>query len=604
MIQRRPYDPVTDYAQKVTRGSLMAGPMVRLACQRHLNDLKHGSERGLEWFLGGPDDDGAIRVITWFQNYLHLSSGQHEGKPFVLHPSQEFIIGSLFGWKAADGTRRFRVAYVEQAKGSGKSPCAAGLGLYMLVGDREPRAEVYAAAVDYDQAQILFRDAIAMRNASPELRALLSSSGGTGREWNLADLETGSFFRPIASDHKGTGKSGPRVHCALLDEVHEHPTRAMVEYMRAGTKGRRQALIFMITNSGFDRTSVCWDYHKMSERILRGELQNDAFFAYVCGLDKERKVAGKNGKIEVIPGDDWRDERCWIKANPLLDTDPKRDQGIPGYKYLREQVREAEGMPSKQSIVQRLNFCSWTEGESFWLGQEIWEAVQAQLEIKDYFGRKAYAAIDISSKRDLTALALNIPLDDGSSAAFVWFFMPEDGVRTREDRDGVSYGLWREQGYIETTSGPVVDLAVIADRLMSLSQDIEIAGLACDTYRRDQLQIELDNIDCPIPIIEHPQGFRKALNSEIWMPRSVEKTEERIVKRMVHINTNPCLTWNASSVVMTEDAQGNKKPDKKKAAGRIDGVVALIEAIGISDSIVVQPKPSYNFFVLTAPNIS
>ena len=140
---------------------------------------------------------------------LRLNGGEHEGKPFILHESQEFIVGSLFGWKAPDGFRRFRVAFVEVGKGNGKSPLAAGIGLYMLMADKEPRAEVYAAAVDKDQAQILFRDAVAMVDQSPHLAARLTKSGGQGREWNLADLKTGSFFRPISSEHRGRGQVWP-----------------------------------------------------------------------------------------------------------------------------------------------------------------------------------------------------------------------------------------------------------------------------------------------------------------------------------------------------------------------------------------------------------
>ena len=176
------------------------------------------------------------------------------------------------------------------------------------------------------------------------------SAGGGAGEYNSAYLETGGFFRPVASEARGRGKSGPRVHCALLDEVHEHPTAAMVEFMRAGTKGRKQALILMITNSGHDRNTVCYQYHEYSRKVVQQQLpedDTDSFFGYVCGLDE---------------GDDWKDEAVWPKANPLLGT------AIP-LKYLREQVREAVGMPAKQNIVRRLNFCEWTEADAAWLPQ-------------------------------------------------------------------------------------------------------------------------------------------------------------------------------------------------------------------------------------------
>jgi phage terminase large subunit-like protein len=561
-------DAVERYALRVTNSEVVAGPLVRLACKRHLDDLERGPSRGLDW-----DREAAERAIGFFRDVLCLNGGEHEGKPFILHESQEFIVGSLFGWKAPDGFRRFRVAFVEIGKGNGKSPLAAGIGLYMMMADKEPRAEIYAAAVDKDQAQILFRDAIAMVNQSPHLASRLVKSGGEGREWNLADLKTGSFFRPISSEHRGRGKSGPRPHCSLLDEVHEHPTNAMVEFMRAGTKGRRQALMFMITNSGFDRKTVCWDYHKQADRVLKEVLENDSFFGFVCSLDE---------------GDDWRDEAVWPKANPLIDVSITR-------KYLQEQVAEAKGMPSKQSIVRRLNFCEWTEGESAWLAQEVWDAAQAHLDFADYAGRKCHGGVDLSFKRDLTALSLVFDHDDGGKAAFVWFFMPGEGVREREDRDGVPYGLWRDQGYIEATPGPVVDYSFVAVKIATLAEDVEIESLACDTYKRDHLQVELDEIGCPVPLVNHPQGFRKQADSSLWMPMSVEVTEEAIVKGQLRVRSNPCLTWNAASVVMEPDAQGNRKPEKKKSTGRIDGIVALIEAMGAASARTEQ-QPSYSMF--------
>lgn len=224
-------DPATQYALDVTTGKILAGPDIRNACARHLRDLENGPARGLTW-----DIESAQRGIDFFAKVLKLNGGEHEGQPFILLPWQCFIVGSIFGWKASDGYRRFRMVYVESGKGSGKSPLAGGVGLYCLVADKEPRAEVYAAATKKDQAMILFRDAVAMVDQSPALSQRIDKSGGTGKEWNLAFVQTGSFFRPISSDD---GQSGPRPHCALIDEVHEHKSNQVVEMMRAGTKGRR-----------------------------------------------------------------------------------------------------------------------------------------------------------------------------------------------------------------------------------------------------------------------------------------------------------------------------------------------------------------------------
>ena len=285
---------------------------------------------------------------------LKLNGGDYEGKPFELLPWQKFIVGSLFGWQGIDGYRRFRVAYVETAKGSGKSPLAAGIGMKGLVADNEPRAEIYSAATKKDQAMILFRDAVAMVDQSPELSKRLTKSGTGERCWNLAYMAQGAFFRPISSDD---GQSGPRPHIGLIDELHEHKTNTVVEMMRAGTKSRRQALIFMITNAGHNRMGPCWGYHEYGAKVAAGEVEDDAFFPFVCGLDEL--------------DDPFSDESCWPKANPSL-----QDADLPGMKYIREQVVEAKGMPSKEAIVRRLNFCQWTDAESPWISGEVWRGAQ------------------------------------------------------------------------------------------------------------------------------------------------------------------------------------------------------------------------------------
>jgi phage terminase large subunit-like protein len=284
-----------------------------------------------------------IRSLSFF-DFLQLAEGEHAGKPFKLEPFQQFIVGSLFGWRGPDGYRRFRTAYIEIGKGNGKSPLAGGIGLYGMAADDEEGAEIYAAAVTRDQARILFTDAEKMVKASPFLTEIVTQNVN-----NLAVLSTNSYFRPVSSESRGL--DGHRVHMALIDEIREHPNSLVVDKMRAGTKGRRQALILEITNSGYNRETVCWAHHEYSSKILEGLIENDSWFAYVCQLDPcdPCRAEGKDTPTEGCPDcDDWREEKTWIKANPCLDVSITR-------KYLREQVAEAIGMPTKQNIVRRLS---------------------------------------------------------------------------------------------------------------------------------------------------------------------------------------------------------------------------------------------------------
>lgn len=557
---RLPRDPATRYAAAVVSGRIVAGPHVRDACARHLRDLGHGPARGLYW-----DVAAVKRGIAFFAEVLCLNGGQFEGLPFALEPWQAFVVGSLLGWKGPDGYRRFRVAYIETAKGSGKSPLAAGLGHYGLVADGEARAEVYAAATKKDQAMVLFRDAVAMWQHSPELRRRLIPSGVGERIWNLAYPARGSFFRPIAADD---GQSGPRPHVALIDEIHEHRTNMVVEMIRAGTKSRRQALIVMITNSGTDRQSVCFEYHDYAGKVASGMVEDDAFFAYVCALDD---------------GDDpFFDETCWPKVNPSLAA------GIPGIKYLREQVTQARGMPSKEATVRRLNFCQWVESNNPWISADVWFRAARQYDWRDYTGRRAIAGLDLSSTEDLTALVLWIePAEPGEPWRMApIFWLPEDGLAQKSEQDRVPYTTWREQGWLETTPGGAVNKLTVIRRLAEIASRLNIVEVAYDRWRiEDLIQLAADAGVALPKLVPFGQGFKD-------MSPAVEEFERHLLAGTVVHPGSPVLTWCAANAVCTQDDAGNRKPSKARSTGRIDGIVAAVMAAGR----LIAPKPATSVY--------
>lgn len=522
---------------------------MRAACQRHLNDMATGAERGLRF-----DKAAAQRAIGYYRDVLRLNGGEFEGLPFVLLDWQQFIVGSLFGWKTADGYRRFRVAYVETAKGSGKSPLAAGVGMIGLTADGEARAEIYAAATKKDQAMVLFRDAVAMFQQSPELRKRLKPSGVGENVWNLAYFEKGSFFRPISADD---GQSGPRPHIALVDEVHEHRNNTVVEMMRAGTKSRRQALIFMITNSGASKTSTCWNYHDYAAKVSAGTLVDDAFFGYVCGLDE---------------GDDpFRDERCWSKVNPSL-----QGAKLPGIKYLREQVTEARGMPSKEALVRRLNFCQWTDATNPWISADIWLGAARQYDWRDLRGRRAWVGLDLSSTTDLTGLVLYVePVVEGEPWKLVPFcWLPEEGLQRKEELDRVPYLAWRTAGYLETTPGKAISKLTVVKRLAELSSFFDLQLVGYDRWRIEDLKALAADNEVTLPEMQpFGQGYKD-------MSPAIEAFETALLNGQVVHPGNPVFTWCASNAVTVSDDAENRKLSKEKATGRIDLMVAAVMAVG------------------------
>lgn len=546
-------DLATNYAQKVCAKEIIAGPDIRAACKRHLDDLENGSARGLFY-----DQTKAREAYGFFHDVLKLNGGDFEGVPFILQPWQAFVVGSIFGWCVVDGTRRFRVVYVETGKGSGKSPLAAGVGLKCLVADGENRAEVYAAATKKDQAMVLFRDAVAMVSQSPAMNSRITKSGTGLNAWNLAFLQTGSFFKPISSDD---GQSGPRPHCALIDEVHEHKTSVVVEMMRAGTKGRKQALIFMITNSGYDRTSVCFQYHEYGREVAAQIKQDDSFFSFICSLDE---------------GDDpFTDESCWAKANPSLGITFQK-------KYLDEQVREARGMPSKESMVRRLNFCEWVDAENPWIDGDLWRACEQDFDLSELAGRRGYGGLDLSGTRDLTALAIAFKNDDGTVDAFVDYWTPGDTVVERGRIDRVPYEAWIRAGHMTAPPGRSVDYSFVAHRVMEMQQDFDLQAIAFDPYRIKYFENDLiaANVECALT--PHGQGYYKSVESGLWMPHSIELLEELVMKGRLRVKLNPCLRWNSASAVLEADPKNNRIFTKRKSKGRIDGLVALCMAIGLA----------------------
>lgn len=547
----KPMDRVTQWAQQVVTGAVVAGPGVRGAAARHLKDLQTAHERGLRWDL-----PAALEAMAFFEEVLRLNGGQFEGVPFRLLGWQAFIVGSIYGWKRADDTRRFRSAYVETAKGSGKSPLAAGIGLHGLTADGEARAEVYAAATKRDQAMVLFRDAVAMYQQSPELLRRLTPSGVGDKTWNLSYPRMGSFFRPIAADQ---GQSGPRPHVALVDEFHEHPTNYVLEMLRAGFKFRRQPLMFIITNSGHDKTSACGQMHDYALQVVSGAASDDALFAFVTNLDES--------------DDPFQDEACWMKANPSL-----QEAGLPGIEYLRQQVVEARGLPSKQALVRRLNFCQWTEAESPWLSPTVWMPAARSYDLEALRGRRAWAGLDLSSTTDLTALAFVVePAAAGEPWAVLPFgWLPEAGLSQREIDDKVPYTQWVRDGVLLTTPGAAVNKRLVIEHLMRMCRVLDVQAVAYDRWRINDFKVLADDLGADLPpLVEFGQGFKD-------MAPAIEGFETDLLNgQMVH-PAHPLLTWCAANAVIVEDDAGNRKLSKRKASGRIDVLLAAIMARAIA----------------------
>lgn len=580
---RFPKDPVTTYARNVVARAVVAGPYVRAACQRHLDDLKHAGERGFVWDL-----KKARRALEFFPDFLNVEFEGHI-VPFELLDWAAFCVGSIFGWVHADtGFRRFRKAYIETAKGSGKTPVLGGIGLYMMLLDNEMSAEIYCAGSKRDQSMVMFRDVVQMVDRSPRLRLFHLLKSGKNPASQLTHLPTASFFRPVASDKS---KSGPRVACGLVDELHEHKDRYTVDMLQAGFKRRTQPLLAIATNAGFDRNSICWEWHENACAVAEGLREDDALFSFVMSLD---------------PGDDpLEDEKCWEKTNPGIDVTVTRE-------YLRDQVNAARAIPGRESTVRRLNFCDWVESEVTWMTRNAWMTAEEPGGFGDAVGGKViapafapdpelgpaecYLGLDLSFAFDLTALALVFP-DGKDLCAWIEYFTPIETAADREKKDRVPYLNWIRDGLVHGCPGKIVRKEYVAARVAEILGTYDVRWAAYDKYRHKELEMEMQEQGVDAPWIEHPQGFRrggqldlvgddgKKLDNPLWMPDSIEKLESRILERTIKVQPSPVTRWQVSSVVVRQDpaGTGNRVFDKRKAVGRIDGIVALAMAVGAAE---------------------
>ena len=564
-------DPTTEYAHRVlgdegNEDHIVAGPYVRGSCQRHLNDLEQGAERGLKF-----STNAANRVLAFFPARLRLTQGQYEGAPFVLSPWEEFVVGSCFGWYEFDKdtkqwVRRFRIAYVETSKGSGKTPLAAGIALYMLGFDFEPRAEVYVGAYNQEQANVLFSRAVAMVEMSPELSAIYDLRGQLIKT-QIDHQASGSKFRPISTERMGRGKSGPIPHCGILDEVHELPTADIVEFIKAGTKQRRSPLIFKITNSGAEKAGPCWDYHEYARQIAEGTIENDSWFTYVCALDEGE--------------DPLKDESCWPKVNPSLPE-------LPGTRYLRQQVKEAAVSAANEEIVRRLHFCQWYGGGTFsWLRKEVWDGCLVDdLDIDKYEGMPCYGGLDLSLNSDLTALVLVFETGPMEWDAFSFFWLPGDRLNEIEQAIGLPGQLrqWQEWGHLFAPPGKIINYKHVAAEIQKMVARFDFRHLCYDRAKIELLQTELEELECFLDLIPHPQGFNRSPDYEgLWMPNSIDQTQASIVEGRLRVKTNAVLTWCVASaqVLPSPIEPANRRFDKTHSEpAKIDGAVALVQAIG------------------------
>lgn len=549
-------DPTTAYADQVVRRKVPAGEFVRLACERHLRDLKAGRQRGLQWNPGAAED-----AIGFF-HYLRHSKGEWAGTPFDLQGWQQFIIGSLFGWKRADGLRRFRTAYNEVARKNGKSTLAAGVGLHLFIADREPGSEVYTAATKRDQARIVHSESVRMVKRSPSLRQVV----GIHKD-NLFVESTASFYRPLGADADTLDGLNP--YALLIDELHAHKQRALWDVLETATGSRRQPMLFAVTTAGTDRLSVCYEQHTYAEQILRGTVQDDSYFAYIAAMDE---------------GDDWTSEAAWQKANPNYGISVKPDD-------MRTLCLQAQRMPAKQNAFKRLRLNVWTQQVTRWIDLGLWDRQAGMVDEAALRGRRCHGGLDLAAVSDLVAWVMVFPNADdpenGPVDVLPRFWCPEARLHADDNRYREQYQAWKRAGVLETTPGNAIDYGFVRKRILEDATRFQLVDLNVDRlFNAHQLSQELINEG--LQVVAMGMGF-------LSMAAPMREFERLLLAEQIRHGGHPVLRWMADNLAVREDPAGNFKPDKRESQGKIDGIVALVMAIDRAQRHRGQAEPSVRF---------
>ncbi|RXI58979.1 terminase large subunit [Clostridium tetani] len=533
-------DRTTKYAKEVLAGNIIAGELVKLACKRHMEDLKRSKTRNFNYKF---DVELAEKHIDFFKLLQH-SKGEKAGQPIELELWQCFRIGSVFGWiNKKTHLRRFFEAYNQVARKNGKSTEAAGIGIEMLTIDGEQGAEVYSAATKKEQARIIFEEAVRMVKASPYIKKHLDVY-----KLNINMPITNSKFEPLSSD--ANSLDGLNIHCGLIDELHAHKTRDVYDVLVTATGARKQPLIWMVTTAGFNTNGICAEKYDYAVKVLNGSVLDDSFFAYIAQPDEN---------------DDPFDENTWYKANPNLGISVNIDD-------LRKKAKQAKEIPAALTnfMVKHLNL--WVTAETAWMNMIKYkecEEANEEYDIKELEGRSCYCGIDLSATTDITAVTLEFPLDNGYFAWLTHCFIPEENIVEKERKDKVPYLAWEREGYLTLTPGSVIDYNWILSYVMEKAKNYNILELDYDPWNATQFANNAMNegFEC----VEIRQGYRT-------LSEPTKDVEKLVLQKKLITFNNPILRWAFSNAVAKPDPAGNIKLDKSKATQRIDPVISGITA--------------------------
>jgi phage terminase large subunit-like protein len=547
------------------------GRYERLCDERHARDLElslrpGGHPAGLRF-----DAELGNRVVKFIEGYCKHHKGEWAGQPLLLADFQRDILRQIFGWVRADGTRRFRTAYIELARKNGKSTVAGGIGLYLTLADGEQGAEIYSSATKKDQAAILWKDAAAMVKSSADLKRYIKVLKS-----NMMCEAMNSKFEPLGADSNTLDGLNP--HGNIVDELHAHKDRGVWDVLDSAMGARRQPLTIAITTAGvYDPESIGWEMHEYAQKILDQIIEDDSFFAFIASADEGEET---ERLLKTNPGYYFTEEAL-KKANPNYGTSAKAD-------YLQRQAKKARQLPGflTEYLTKHVNV--WARAAKRWLSMEKWSQCEdapglnaralALEREQTLLGKDCYGGLDLSSKLDLTAFVLVFPGTAEVLDVICRFWLPEETVKLYAEKGQRHYEKWVEQGWLTTTPGNTIDYDFIRAEVNALAKKHKLIQLAYDPWGAQRISTQL--LADALPAVECGQGYKS-------LSEPSKDLEARVVDGKVRHANNPILRFCASNAIITTDAAGNVKPDKSRSRDRIDGIMAMVMAL--SRFIVAKP---------------
>lgn len=501
------------------------------------------------------NQQAADRAVFFIESLKH-ATGEYAGRNFHLMPWQRDIICKLFGTLNPDGTRQYRTCYVTVGRKNGKTELGAAIALYGLFADDEPGAQIYSAASDRQQAGLLYHAAEPMIRQATALakRAKIIDS-----QKRVVVHSTNSYYQVLSAE--AYSKHGLNAHFTLFDELHAQPDRELWDVLTTSGGSRRQPLIFVMTTAGYDHNSIGWEIHNYACKVQRGIINDPTFLPII---------------YQVPEDSDWTDEKCWQLANPALGAFRNIDE-------MRTLCKRAQETPALEMTFRRLYLNQWVNSVQRWLPMDKWDSCNGKVNPDDLRGRDCYAGLDLASTTDLTALSYVFPYTDGHYKTLLHFFIPEDTMREHERKDRVPYSEWAKKGFITATPGNVIDYSFIQHKICEDRLLYNIRELAFDRWGAAKLMTDLQEVDFVIDpkqagdgrplLVPFGQGYAS-------MSAPTKELMNIVLSKKLAHGGNPVLRWNADNMVVASDPADNLKPDKAKATQRIDGIVALIMALG------------------------